>query len=54
MSKHNYSISNLVRAFAASTHVKEEVEVFIDGKSVMIEKGAALIQACEKAGADVR
>jgi NADH dehydrogenase (ubiquinone) Fe-S protein 1 len=43
-----------VRAFAASTHVKEEVEVFIDGKSVMIEKGAALIQACEKAGADVR
>ncbi|KAG1048191.1 hypothetical protein G6F46_005926 [Rhizopus delemar] len=42
-----------VRAFAASTHVKEEVEVFIDGKSVMIEKGAALIQACEKAGADI-
>lgn len=43
----------IVRAFAASTNVKEEVEVFIDGKSVMIEKGAALIQACEKAGADV-
>jgi NADH dehydrogenase (ubiquinone) Fe-S protein 1 len=41
------------RAFTASTHVKEEVEVFIDGKSVMIEQGAALIQACEKAGADV-
>lgn len=44
---------HLVRAFAASTNVKEEVEVFIDGKSVMIEQGAALIQACEKAGADV-
>jgi NADH dehydrogenase (ubiquinone) Fe-S protein 1 len=44
---------NLVRAFAASTNVKEEVEVFIDGKSVMIEAGSALIQACEKAGADV-
>lgn len=43
----------LVRAFTASTNVKEEIEVFIDGKSVMIEKGAALIQACEKAGADV-
>ncbi|KAG2209907.1 hypothetical protein INT46_010503 [Mucor plumbeus] len=42
-----------VRAFAASTNVKEEVEVFIDGKSVMIEQGAALIQACEKAGADI-
>ncbi|KAI9267442.1 G subunit of NADH dehydrogenase [Sporodiniella umbellata] len=41
------------RAFAASTHVKEEIEVFIDGKSVMIDKGAALIQACEKAGADI-
>ena len=27
--------------------------MFIDGKSVMIEQGSALIQACEKAGADV-
>ncbi|KAI8982338.1 G subunit of NADH dehydrogenase [Mycotypha africana] len=42
-----------VRAFSASTNVKEEVEVFIDGKSVMIEQGAALIQACEKAGVDI-
>jgi NADH dehydrogenase (ubiquinone) Fe-S protein 1 len=48
-----YLFSKIVRAFAASTNVKEEVEVFIDGKSVMIEQGAALIQACEKAGADV-
>lgn len=46
-------IFSKVRAFAASTNVKEEVEVFIDGKSVMIEQGSALIQACEKAGADV-
>lgn len=45
--------NNSVRAFAASTNVKEEIEVFIDGKSVMIEQGSALIQACEKAGADV-
>lgn len=43
----------IVRAFAASTHVKEEVEVFIDGKSVMVEQGSTVIQACEKAGADV-
>jgi hypothetical protein len=43
----------IARAFTASTNVKDEVEVFIDGKSVMIEQGAALIQACEKAGADV-
>ncbi|KAI9473661.1 MAG: G subunit of NADH dehydrogenase [Benjaminiella poitrasii] len=42
-----------VRAFTASSNAKEEVEVFIDGKSVMIEQGAALIQACEKAGADI-
>lgn len=48
-----YSMILLVRAFTASTNVREEVEVFIDGKSVMIDKGAALIQACEKAGADV-
>ncbi|KAI7854934.1 G subunit of NADH dehydrogenase [Circinella umbellata] len=42
-----------VRAFSATTTKKEEVEVFIDGKSVMIEQGSALIQACEKAGADI-
>lgn len=42
-----------MRAFGASTHVKEEVEVFIDGKSVMVEAGSTVIQACEKAGADV-
>jgi NADH dehydrogenase (ubiquinone) Fe-S protein 1 len=29
------------------------VEVFVNGKSVMIEQGSAVIQACEKAGADV-
>ncbi|KAI9320038.1 G subunit of NADH dehydrogenase [Dichotomocladium elegans] len=41
------------RAFSATVSKKEEVEVFIDGKSVMIEQGAALIQACEKAGVDI-
>ncbi|KAI7870194.1 G subunit of NADH dehydrogenase [Spinellus fusiger] len=41
------------RLFSATSQTKEEVEVFIDGKSVMIEQGAALIQACEKAGADI-
>ncbi|ORX54998.1 G subunit of NADH dehydrogenase [Hesseltinella vesiculosa] len=46
-------IRNGARAFSATTTKKEEVEVFIDGKSVMIEQGAALIQACEKAGADI-
>ncbi|KAI8336290.1 G subunit of NADH dehydrogenase [Chlamydoabsidia padenii] len=46
-------IQNGVRAFSATVTKKEEVEVFIDGKSVMIEQGAALIQACEKAGADI-
>ncbi|KAI8086303.1 G subunit of NADH dehydrogenase [Halteromyces radiatus] len=46
-------IQNGVRAFSATVTKKDEVEVFIDGKSVMIEQGAALIQACEKAGADI-
>ncbi|ORZ03586.1 G subunit of NADH dehydrogenase [Syncephalastrum racemosum] len=41
------------RAFSASASQKEEVEVFVDGKSVMIEQGSALIQACEKAGVDI-
>ncbi|KAL1917855.1 uncharacterized protein VTP21DRAFT_3689 [Calcarisporiella thermophila] len=31
----------------------EEVEVFVDGKSVKIEQGAAVIQACEKAGVPI-
>ncbi|KAL0091176.1 NADH dehydrogenase Fe-S protein subunit 1 NDUFS1 [Phycomyces blakesleeanus] len=42
-----------VRAFSTTTTKKEQVEVFIDGKSVMIEQGSALIQACEKAGVDI-
>ncbi|KAI8063496.1 G subunit of NADH dehydrogenase [Gongronella butleri] len=46
-------LRNGARAFSATATKKEEVEVFIDGKSVMIEQGAALIQACEKAGADI-
>ncbi|KAL0089371.1 NADH dehydrogenase Fe-S protein subunit 1 NDUFS1 [Phycomyces blakesleeanus] len=41
------------RLFSATASKKEEIEVFIDGKSVMIEQGSALIQACEKAGADI-
>jgi hypothetical protein len=41
------------RAFSSTPSNNEEVEIFVDGKSVKIEQGAALIQACEKAGADV-
>jgi NADH dehydrogenase (ubiquinone) Fe-S protein 1 len=41
------------RAFSSTTINNDEVEIFVDGKSVKIEQGAALIQACEKAGADV-
>ncbi|ORZ18103.1 G subunit of NADH dehydrogenase [Absidia repens] len=46
-------IQSGVRPFSATVTKKEEIEVFVDGKSVMIEQGAALIQACEKAGADI-
>ncbi|SAM09049.1 hypothetical protein [Absidia glauca] len=47
------TVSPSVRAFSATVTKKEEIEVFVDGKSVMIEQGSALIQACEKAGADI-
>ncbi|KAF2121256.1 hypothetical protein BDV96DRAFT_682520 [Lophiotrema nucula] len=41
------------RAFTASANRPAEVELTIDGKKVSIEAGAALIQACEKAGVTV-
>ncbi|KAI9099507.1 hypothetical protein DFS34DRAFT_617795 [Phlyctochytrium arcticum] len=42
-----------VRAFASTSSSRAEVEVFVNGKSVHIEAGAAVIQACEKAGVDI-
>ncbi|KAL7752848.1 ndufs1 NADH-ubiquinone oxidoreductase subunit [Sorochytrium milnesiophthora] len=41
------------RAFSGSQRLHNEVELFVNGKSVKVEQGAALIQACEKAGVDV-
>ncbi|CAK7564226.1 MAG: ndufs1 NADH-ubiquinone oxidoreductase subunit [Sporothrix epigloea] len=41
------------RAFSVTSRRSAEVELTIDGKKVSIEAGAALIQACEKAGATV-
>ncbi|CAG9979463.1 unnamed protein product [Clonostachys byssicola] len=41
------------RTFATTSQRPAEVELTIDGKKVSIEAGAALIQACEKAGATV-
>ncbi|KAK9728205.1 ndufs1 NADH-ubiquinone oxidoreductase subunit [Basidiobolus ranarum] len=41
------------RSFSATVARKEEIELFIDDKPVRIEQGAALIQACEKAGVDI-
>ncbi|KAF8242276.1 NADH-quinone oxidoreductase [Wilcoxina mikolae CBS 423.85] len=38
------------RTFTSTPRVAAEVEITIDGKKVKIEQGAALIQACEKAG----
>ncbi|KAG2189369.1 hypothetical protein INT44_004511 [Umbelopsis vinacea] len=47
-------INNIgARAFSSTPSNNEEVEIFVDGKSVKVEQGAALIQACEKAGADI-
>ena len=41
------------RFFTATSRVKAEIEVFVNDKPVMIESGAAIIQACEKAGVDI-
>ncbi|KAL7267306.1 ndufs1 NADH-ubiquinone oxidoreductase subunit [Rhizina undulata] len=41
------------RTFASTPRLTAEVEITVDGKKVMIEQGAALIQACEKAGATI-
>lgn len=38
------------RTFSSTLPVAVEVEITVDGKKVKIEQGAALIQACEKAG----
>lgn len=38
----------LAKRFAST-----EIEVIVNGKSVFVEKGAALIQACEKAGSSI-
>ncbi|KAJ1774133.1 ndufs1 NADH-ubiquinone oxidoreductase subunit [Coemansia sp. RSA 1813] len=41
------------RAFAASTAPRKEIEVFVDGKPVMVEEGSAIIQAAEKANVTI-
>jgi NADH dehydrogenase (ubiquinone) Fe-S protein 1 len=41
------------RHFSISTAKRAEIEITIDGKKVLVEQGAALIQACEKAGVQI-
>ncbi|KAI8054269.1 NADH-quinone oxidoreductase [Syncephalis plumigaleata] len=41
------------RGFSVSSQRHADVEVFVDGKSVMIEQGSAIIQACDKANVDI-
>lgn len=41
------------RSFASTPRSSAEAEITIDGKKVSIELGAALIQACEKAGVTI-
>lgn len=41
------------RTFHVQSALRAEIELFVDGKPVKIEQGAALIQACEKAGVDI-
>ncbi|KAF2671888.1 NADH-quinone oxidoreductase [Microthyrium microscopicum] len=47
------SRGNVPRTFSSSSSRQAEVEITIDGKKIQIEAGAALIQACEKAGATI-
>ncbi|KAJ3400464.1 hypothetical protein CcCBS67573_g00506 [Chytriomyces confervae] len=42
-----------IRLLSSSRQTRAMVEVFIDGKSVKIEQGSAIIQACEQAGVDI-
>ncbi|ORZ29429.1 NADH dehydrogenase 78K chain precursor, 5-prime end [Catenaria anguillulae PL171] len=42
-----------IRTFTTSRPRMGLVEITIDGKPVQVEQGAALIQACEKAGVDI-
>jgi NADH dehydrogenase (ubiquinone) Fe-S protein 1 len=39
--------------FSSSLKLSAEIEVFVNNKPVKIEAGAAIIQACEKAGANI-
>ena len=41
------------RSFASTAPRRAEIELEIDGIPVKIEQGAALIQACEKAGVHI-
>ena len=41
------------RPFSISAFRRAEIQITIDGKKVMVEQGAALIQACEKAGVQI-
>ncbi|PMD56308.1 NADH-ubiquinone oxidoreductase 78 kDa subunit mitochondrial precursor [Hyaloscypha bicolor E] len=44
---------NTSRAFATTSRRPAEVQLTVDGKTVSIEAGSALIQACEKAGVTI-
>ncbi|EGF79451.1 hypothetical protein BATDEDRAFT_33377 [Batrachochytrium dendrobatidis JAM81] len=42
-----------IRTLHQSSSQKAQIEVFIDGRSTMIEQGSAVIQACEAAGVEI-
>ncbi|QSL67147.1 hypothetical protein MERGE_001536 [Pneumocystis wakefieldiae] len=51
--RNEVSLPVFSRTFSMSRIVREEIEIEIDGKPIMIERGSALIQACEKAGIQI-
>ncbi|KAJ2549938.1 ndufs1 NADH-ubiquinone oxidoreductase subunit [Coemansia sp. RSA 1933] len=44
---------SLTKSFTTSTTSCKEIEVFVDGKPVMVEEGSAIIQAAEKANVTI-
>ncbi|KAG5440388.1 hypothetical protein PCK2_000521 [Pneumocystis canis] len=51
--QNNHPTSRITRLFSITRIPGMEIEIEIDGKSIMIEQGSALIQACEKAGIQI-
>ncbi|KAJ2721036.1 ndufs1 NADH-ubiquinone oxidoreductase subunit [Coemansia sp. Benny D115] len=53
IANHRIGLAGIPRGFRSGAVARKEIEMFIDGKPVMIEEGSAIIQAAEKAGVTI-